>query len=184
MSAILNLQFQRVAPPTVRDIIEDWPVHSKKCAYELITKYDMPHEATPRLLIWYYNGPWKRTILHRDGASHNIPHHHVDILEQTVNEHIRPEVCSELSQFDGSIIVNRTRGELTAYCENEQANIFLLNLAHEIILGKRTSKQAKSELLRASDFFHSHLPNKYRDDLLFFTTETITDPDQVVADPN
>ncbi len=179
-----NVRFDRVEQPTALALISDWPSKSQNLAYSLIRTYGTPHEATPSMLIWRYNGQWKRTVLHREGMQHNMPHPHVDILEQTVDEKIQPALSSEISKFDGSIVIDRTRGEMTAFCESEQANIFLLNLAHDIILGKKTAKEAQKTLLDASDLFHSILPNKYRDALLFTATVDTTDPDRSTAQPN
>lgn len=177
MSTLLNLKFQRVAPATVRDIVADWPAQSYHLAYELISIYQMPHEATQHMLIWYYNGAWKRTVLHRDGMPHNIPHLHTDILEQTIDERVQTDAYSQIAKFDGSIIIDRTRGEMTAYCESERANTFLLNLAHDIIIEKKTAEEARDVLMQSSDFFHSMIPNHYRDSLLFSSQEGTNDPD-------
>lgn len=180
----INLRFERIAQTAAASLIAHWPGKSRKVAYALIEKYGTPHEATPSMLIWHYNGPWKRTIVHRDGINHNVPYSHVDILEQTVDAKVLPAVCSEIMQFDGSIVIDRTRGEMTAYCENEQANILLLNLAHDIIIGRKTAKEATKILVDTSDFFHSILPNVYRDSLLFASTIEATDTDRVTAEPN
>src|SRR5690606_40011013 len=45
--------------------------------------------------------------------------------------------------FDGSLIVARTKGEVTANCDNEGANILALNLMHEIVTGIRTPQEAR-----------------------------------------
>lgn len=180
----INLRFDRIAQAAASSLIMHWPGRSRRLAYALIEKYGTPHEATPSMLIWHYNGPWKRTVVHRDGVNHNVPYSHIDILEQTVDTRIRPSLASEVIQFDGSVLIDRTRGEMTAYCENEHANIFLLNLAHDIILGRKTAKEARKILVDTSDFFHSILPNLYRDSLQFTSTVEASDPDMVTAEPN
>ena len=102
----------------------------------MIRKYGTPYEATPTMLVWQYNGPWKRTVVHKEGARHNIPHKHADVLEQTIDAKVQIDRYQEIIKFDGSIMINRTRGEMTAYCEDEHANMLLLNLAHYISIGK------------------------------------------------
>lgn len=184
MSTRTNVQFDRVAQPTVLKLVSAWPAKSRHMANSLIQTYGTPHEATPSMLIWRYNGQWKRTVLHKEGVRHNVPHPHVDILEQTVDEKIQPALTSEVMIFDGSIVIDRTRGEMTAFCESEQANIFLLNLAHDIILEKKTAEEARKVLLDASDLFHSMLPNSYRDSLRFEATVDTRDPDRSTAEPN
>jgi hypothetical protein len=178
------IHFEHLPRAFIQRIVSGWPLHSQKIANTLIQKYGTPHEATPSMLIWQYNGPWKRTIVHKEGVRHNIPHRHVDILEQTIDTKVRTEAYGEIIKFDGSIVMNRTRGEMTAYCENEFSNIFLLNLAHDIAIGKISSDEAKRIHSRSSDFFFSMLPNEYRDSLLFTSTVQSNDPDMATAEPN
>src|ERR1700721_255009 len=62
-----------------------WPKMSIAVASDLITKYGLPKENNAYALTWYDNGPWKRTVLHKEETQHNFPYPHKDILEQTVN---------------------------------------------------------------------------------------------------
>ncbi len=169
---------------TVEKLLRTWPANSRKLANEMIHTYGMPYEATDTLLIWHYNGPWKRTVVHRNGVQHKVPHNHTDLLEQTVDAKVRPEMFSEVAKFDGSIIIDKTRGEMTAFCESERANTLLLNLAHDICIGNKTAQEARAELLRSSGFFYSQLPNPYRESLLFTSTVETNNPDMVTAEPN
>jgi hypothetical protein len=50
---------------------------------------------------------------------------------------------SAIADFDGSVIVERTAGEVSARCHDEQANFLALNLAHDIITGARTVQEAR-----------------------------------------
>ncbi len=184
MEALLNLKFERIQETALSHILAHWPHGSECVARFLIHSYGMPHEATPSMLIWYYNGPWKRTVLHRDGARHNIPSPHIDLLEQTVDTKVSLEACSEIAKFDGSVIIDRTRGEMTAYCQNEQANTFILNLSHDIALGKKTAQEARGVLIDSDDFLHHAWPNPYRDQLQFDSNLQAGDQDRVTADPN
>ena len=45
--------------------------------------------------------------------------------------------------FDGSIVVDRTRGEVAARCDSEAANVLGLNMVHELVTGKRTVQEAR-----------------------------------------
>ena len=184
MTMKLLVGYDHVAHASIRKLLKTWPANSRKLATSLIKQYGTPHEATQSMLVWNYNGDWKRTIIHRDGVPHNVPNRHIDILEQTVDAKVRPDSLAEIIQFDGSIYINRTRGEMTAFCESEHANMFLLNLAHDIAIRTKTAKEAQKILSDASGFFHEHLPNNYRDSLLFTTTVQINDQDMVTTQPN
>lgn len=119
-----------------------WPSASRRVAVELVSKYGPPHEITAQALTWHGNGPWKRTVLHRTGAKHNFPLPHEDILEQTVSYRVPDEKVDKLIAYDGSLIVDRTRGELTAHCDSEAQNNIMLNLADDIVTGQRTVDEA------------------------------------------
>jgi hypothetical protein len=130
------------APTAAPKSVAGWPQATQELAARLTAKYGPPQESTPRLLIWYGNGPWKRTVLHKEGVRHNFPRPHQDILEQTVNYRVPPAKVAELLSYDGSIVVDRTRGEVTVHCDSEQANTLTLNLVDDIVKGERTVDQA------------------------------------------
>lgn len=130
---------------TVEGVIEDWPKKPRKTAKKLLEKYGNPDEATTQRLIWHYNGPWKRTVLHRSGPTHHFPIPHSDYLEQYIDYHVPPEKFDDLARYDGSVHAHRTRGELGAACHTEQANILALNLAHDVITERRTVEGARED---------------------------------------
>jgi len=138
-------QSQPVSPEAaawVQKHLEGWPKMSIAVASDLITKYGLPRESNDRELTWYGNGPWKRTVLHRDEVKHNFPLPHEDVLEQTVNYRVPLEKVADLLEYDGSLVIDRTRGELTVHCDNEQANTLTLNIANDIVTGDRNVDQA------------------------------------------
>src|SRR5690349_23901745 len=51
---------------------------------------------------------------------------------------------SELAKFDGSIVVERTAGEVSARCHDEQANFLALNLMHDIVTEAKTAQEARN----------------------------------------
>jgi len=119
-----------------------WPKMSLAVAADLITKYGLPQESNSRQLTWYDNGPWKRTVLHREEVPHNFPYPHEDVLEQTLNYKVPVAKVADLVRYDGSLLIDRTRGELTVHCNNEQSNILTLNIADDIVRDERTVEQA------------------------------------------
>lgn len=132
------------ATHTWDDRIADWPEESRKAAREMGQKYGTPHEVTQTQLVWYEHGPWKRAILTREGTPHDWPSPHVDVLEQVIDFRVDPKRVDELAQFDGSVIVERTKGELSARCGGEAANFLAINLARDIATGKRSVEEART----------------------------------------
>jgi len=137
------------ATPTVADmaavqtLIENWPPMSRKAAEQTLDKYGPPNEAIASRLIWYNNGPWKRTICYRDEVLHNFPAPHTDVIEQFIDYQVPIEKFGELAAFDGSVIVERTKGEVSARCDMEAANILALNLMNDIVTGKCDAEKAR-----------------------------------------
>ena len=127
----------------VEAIVAEWPAMSKQGANEIIGKYGPPNEATDSRLIWYNNGPWKRTICYRDEVPHHFPNPHSDVVESVIDYRVPPEMFSELAKFDGSVVVERTKGEVSARCDMEAANFLAINLMHEIVSGQLTAEQAR-----------------------------------------
>jgi hypothetical protein len=60
-----------------------------------------------------------------------------------VSYNVPSDKFDELAAYDGSVIAERTRGELAARCDKEGANILALNLANDIITGKRSVEDAR-----------------------------------------
>lgn len=131
------------APNVVNGLIAGWPEKSLEVANATIAKYGQPHEATATMLVWHNNGPWKRTILSRDPVPHHFPKPHVDVLEQIIDYRVPPELFDELAAYDGSVMVERTKGEMSARCDKEEMNFLALNLAHDIVTGKRNVDEAR-----------------------------------------
>ncbi len=45
--------------------LKSWPEPSQMAAKEMMDKYGKPNETTPHMLVWYNNGPWKKTTIYR-----------------------------------------------------------------------------------------------------------------------
>ena len=126
----------------VQKNLEGWPPKTVALAVELVKKYGEPGETTPLRLTWFHNGPWKRTALLKEGIAHKFPKPHEDVLEQTVDYRVPTEKVGDLLKYNGSIVVDRTRGELSAHCDSEQQNTITLNIADDIVKGERDVEQA------------------------------------------
>ncbi|WP_170007228.1 hypothetical protein [Bacillus fonticola] len=152
---------------TVQSIISDWPAMSKKSAVLTMEQYGRPNEAVPSRLIWYSNGPWKRTIVYRDEIAHDFPQPHTDVIEQFIDYKVPPEKFSELAKFDGSVIVERTKGEVSSRCDMEAANILSLNLMHEIVTGKLNAEKAREIYCEVTSAYMMNRPAPYAERLQF-----------------
>ncbi len=126
--------------------LSGWPQNSKKAAQAMIEKYGPPDAATADALFWKDKGQWKKIVVTKEETPHNFPMAHSDMLEQCISYKVPPAKYDELAKFDGSVNADRTRGTLSARCDKEENNILALNLAHDIITGKKTVEQARAAL--------------------------------------
>lgn len=132
----------------INTVLATWPEASARAARDIIGKYGTPDGLTPHMLVWVNNGPWKRTIVHKLPAAHNFPTPHVDVVEQFVDLRVPVDRVDDLAAFDGSVVVNRTAGEVSARCDNEAANFLALNLARDIARGDLSALNARAEYTR------------------------------------
>jgi hypothetical protein len=158
---------QTVAAAEVEKIIESWPAAQKNIAGQMIEKYGLPNEAMPTKLFWYGNGPWKRTELSSDAVVHNWPTVHSDFLTQVIDYRVPPEMFHLIAMFDGSILCDRTRGEVAARCDTESANVLGMNMVHEIVTGKRTVEEARKTAVESTVAYNMGRSAPYAERLLF-----------------
>jgi len=152
--------------------LKDWPVERQVLAAHLVTRYGEPQEIGARSLTWYDNGPWKRTILYKEGDLHRFALPHRDVLWQTINYKVPLDKVLALMTYDGSILIDRTRGELTAHCDSEETNTLILNIAHTLITGENTVEQAMAYHAQVIEGLRIHEPEEYPQKLLFKAPKT------------
>ncbi|MEX2111094.1 MAG: hypothetical protein WD802_10850 [Gemmatimonadaceae bacterium] len=159
-------------------MIAGWPETPRMVAKEMIEKYGPPDETTASMLIWHDNGPWKRTIVYREEVPHAFPKQHTDLLEQFVDYRVRPALFDELAEYDGSVIVERTKGEMSARCDKEAMNFLALNLANDIVAGRRTVADARRVYAEtAKAFMTGNQTSAYVTGLQFRPMSGAADPD-------
>jgi hypothetical protein len=124
-------------------IIQDWPEESKEAAQLVIDQYGEPDEATESQLTWDHPGPWKRIVATKAFYRHEFPIPHTDSVESFIDYRIPVEKFTPIARFDGSVITERTAGEVSARCHDEQANFLALNLMHDIVTDARTVEEAR-----------------------------------------
>ncbi len=159
----------------VERILAGWSDPPRNVAGQMLDKYGPPNEATPTKLFWYGNGPWKRTQITNEVVAHNWPAPHTDFLTQTIDYRVPPQKAHLIAEFDGSIIVDRTKGEVSARCDSESANALGLNMVHEIVSGKRTVDEAREITAQNTAAYNLGREAPYAERLLFEVPEGDTE---------
>lgn len=130
----------------VARVVKHWPKEPQESAGRLIKEYGEPDDFSDSQLIW--NGTkdgWKRTVLSREEVPHEFPGPHTDYLEQFIDYKVPVEMYSDLAAYDGSVMVERTKGEISARCGGTSMNFVAINLAHDIITGRLSVSEARDE---------------------------------------
>ena len=132
--------------PTVslaRDVMAGWMNEPRQAADYMIDTYGAPDELTNHRMVWRNNGPWKMSILTNEEINHNFPMPHHDMLLQVIDYKVPINKLNDLAAFDGSVVADRTKGELGARCGKEAANFLAINLANDVATGAKTPEAAR-----------------------------------------
>ncbi|WP_114908210.1 hypothetical protein [Ornithinimicrobium murale] len=161
-------------------ISQDWPQESREAAQLVLDAHGDPDEVTETQLVWHRPGAWKRIIAAKEFHQHDFPAPHIDCVESVLDYQVPPEKATELALFDGSVMIDRTAGEISARCHDEQANFLALNLSHDIVTGSRTAREARAYY--AEEFLNARRkgPTPYMEGLRFTPKNDTQDPDERV----
>ena len=138
-----------VSATEAKSMISGWPAKTQEVANATMAKYGAPNAVTGNMLVWNNNGPWKKTIIHKEPVQHNFPMPHLDLLEQFVDYKVPADKYDQMANYDGSVVIARTVGEMSARCDKEEANFLALNLANDIATGKKTVEESRMYYARA-----------------------------------
>lgn len=147
--------------------IRSWPEQSREAARLVIEKYGEPDEVTDTQLLWHERGKWKRIVASKAFYRHDFPAPHIDAVECVIDYRVPVEKITPLAQFDGSVIVERTAGEVSARCHDEEANLLALNLMHDIVTGAKTVEQARGYYAKEFADYRRKQPTPYMQQLHF-----------------
>ncbi len=164
-------------------LVDSWPERSREIALRFIAEYGLPEESTASTLIWHGNGPWKRTVVYREGAEHAFPHPHLDHVEQSVVYQVPADRFDDLAWFDGSLQASRTRGELSSRCDSEAANFLAINLAVQVADDRIDAPAARALLAERMRMLREGVLPKESKVLLFQQPRRAGDPDEMVMQP-
>ncbi|MBA3672576.1 MAG: hypothetical protein H0W68_11245 [Gemmatimonadaceae bacterium] len=168
----------------MQQMMSSWPQASKDAAMYMTNKYGSPMAMTSEMAMWGKTGPWKRTIVFGKEYPHEFPAHHTDVMQQWLDYRVSPNHYSMLAAYDGSVVLERTSGEMSARCDKEQANFLALNLADEIARGKRSVESARKMYGEQVMAMKAGKPAPYTERIMFETMMNTNDPDRAGAKPS
>lgn len=158
-----------------------WPESSVTAAKEMVQKYGDPTETTSESLIWRNFAPFKEIIVHKAVYSHRFPLLHQNALEHVVDYKAPIGKIDDVWRYNGSIVLNRTKGEMSSFAENEAMNILGLNLAHNVLSGRMGADAARITFGKETLNFLNGNKTAYTQVLNFGTQYETADPGQSVT---
>ena len=157
--------------------VKNWPEASRMAVKEITDKYGKPDGVTSNELIWLKKGVWKKICIDKKESKHSFPIEHTDMMQTTISYKVPTETMDELGKFDGSVSFDRTQGTMSARCDKEGNNFLALNLANDIITGKKSVEEARKAY---GDIVKEKMNGgnpMYMQKLSFSTQENAADPD-------
>jgi hypothetical protein len=122
-------------------VIENWSGYSRLQAAKLMQKYGPPDQIKHAELVWNDKGVWRK-IRVWDVTPYYDSNAGMPDLEQTISYAVRPEQQGQLAGFRGELRVSSDGTELSARGVSEESNLLALNLADDIVSGRRTPEDA------------------------------------------
>jgi len=160
---------------TISRLIKNWPEAAKSAASDIMSKYGLPIRASRAELYWKDAAPFNEIHVYNQELIHNFPSPHNDTLSQTISFHTPIDMADDLIRFKGSLIIDRTKGELTSRSDKESMNILALNLAHELVEKKLTAEKAR-------EIFAKEALNNSQGEKQLLTSKLNFMPDSETAD--
>ena len=157
--------------------VSGWPEASRMAVKEITDKYGKPDGITKDELIWMKKGVWKKICINKKESKHSFPIEHTDMMQTTISYKVPMDMMDELGNFDGSVTFDRTQGTMSARCDKEGNNFLALNLANDIITGKKSVEEARKAY---GDVVKEKMNGGnpiYMQKLTFSTQENTADPD-------
>lgn len=148
-------------------VTASWPETAKNTAKEIVQKYGAPDMVGSGLLVWNNKGPYVWIQVNRTEVPHNFPGPHKDVLDIAIPYKVPAAMHTKLAEFDGSAVAMRTKGLLVASCFKEGLDILILNLANDVVAGKKTPEQARLAFGEIATGMMNGAKNPYTDALQF-----------------
>jgi hypothetical protein len=125
------------------EAIAGWPGPPHRVANFIMDKYGLPDQIFADKMVWNDNGPWQQTIVYRTGARAAGLHDYQDVIRQSIGYDVTRSKAAQLAKMDMGFAVDRRHGELSVASDSEENNFLAINLAIEVVLGRKTPKEAQ-----------------------------------------
>lgn len=144
-------------------ILSGWPAFSRAAARPLLEEYGAPDEVAADFLAWRGPSPFLRTIARRSSRTHRPS----EVIEQWISYPVPAGRRGDLASLDNGVSCRPEGDVLVAVSESRELNRLALNVAVELVSGRRGLKEAKSFYAKTVDLYSSGKSSRYLDRLFF-----------------
>ncbi|MCM2305757.1 MAG: hypothetical protein NDJ72_13735 [Elusimicrobia bacterium] len=182
-AAVLAMAPRLAGAQEAETVIRKWPKKVQTEAKLLIERYGQPGSVDESRLTWTDNGPWRRTVLYKEGRTRSMVGGSRDHLEQTISREVPLDKVADLEKFDKRIKIDRAAGEMSACADSERLNFLALNLADDIITGQRTVMDARAFAVKVKALEKAGKSSPYLNGLNFADQESKQESSRPEAEP-
>ncbi len=150
----------------VEAFINGWPDVPRLAADEMLKRYGVPDEIAGSRLQWDGRGDWLYTTVYRD---EDLPRRS-GVVEQAVRYRVPVGNWRDLSAMSMGVSYDSVEAALVASSESEETNTLALNVAVDVIKGRRGVDEARRFYRRTLDLSLSGKSSRYTRRLLFKPT--------------
>ena len=131
----------RAALRSAAGVIIRWPEKSRDLAGLLLEKYGIPDEIVSSQLSWNDRRPWSKVVVFRDPEGAGRSNH---LLESVAYGRVPLDRWREVAALGHVAAYDPVTQELSARTDAEATNYLALNLADEVIRGRRSAPAARA----------------------------------------
>jgi hypothetical protein len=121
-------------------VIIRWPEAPRSLAGLMIKKYGKPDEMVSSQLSWNDRVPWTRIVVFRDPEAPGRADH---LLQSVAYGKVALDRWRELTSIGRGAVYDPVTQELSARSDREETNYLALNLADEVVRGRRSASAAR-----------------------------------------
>ncbi len=163
MGTILALLITAVAASAQTN---GWPEGSRLAAARLTERYGAPDQTAADRLRWLHRGPFNEIVVYRDEDFTRRS----GVVEQSVSFDTPVGRWRDLTALGAGVVYDPVGRMLVASAESVEVNILGLNVAVDVIRGRRGVEDAKSFYRKTLELSASGKSSRYLRRLLFTPT--------------
>jgi hypothetical protein len=173
-----------MAKMTTDEIMKEWSVGPRQAAQQIRSKYGEPSEGSMHMLAWENKDPWRRIEVRNEEVEHKFPKKHTECTLFTLEHSFPSEKTKDLVELNGSMLFDKTKGQVIIRAKDEQTAITELNIANNLAQGVLSLEDAKQLAAQEIQKVEQALPSQYSQKLAFRPKKSADPGEPVTSMPS